>query len=124
MNTRRFAAAAAWERIRTCRKCERAWVYGLPPSAAELATPYRSGSPILAFIKSCPGDARNGVRVHPGYRGSARIPEGSDRSCPLAWCRSRRATTITGLGRDDQAAKVGRLTRGSSPIGAMPSRVM
>ncbi len=46
------------------------------------------------------------------------------RSCPLAWCSSLRATTITGLGREDQAARVGRLTRGSSPIGAMLSRVM
>jgi hypothetical protein len=45
-------------------------------------------------------------------------------SCPLAWCSSLRATTITGLGREDQAARVGRLTRGSSPIGAMLSRVM
>ena len=46
------------------------------------------------------------------------------RSCLTAWCSSLRATTITGLGRDDQAARVGRLTRGSSPIGAMLSRVM
>ena len=45
-------------------------------------------------------------------------------SCPWAWCSSLRATTITGLGREDQAARVGRLTRGSSPIGAMLSRVM
>jgi hypothetical protein len=45
-------------------------------------------------------------------------------SCPWAWCSLVRATTITGLGRDDQAAIVGRLTRGSSPIGAMLSRVM
>jgi hypothetical protein len=45
-------------------------------------------------------------------------------SCPWAWCSSMRATAITGLGRDDQAARVGRLTRGSSPIGAMLSRVM
>lgn len=45
-------------------------------------------------------------------------------SCPLAWCSSLRAIAITGLGREDQAARVGRLTRGSSPIGAMLSRVM
>ncbi|WP_244538481.1 hypothetical protein [Methylobacterium sp. ap11] len=35
-----------------------------------------------------------------------------ERSCPWAWCSLVRATTITGLGRDDQAARVGRLTRG------------
>jgi catechol 2,3-dioxygenase-like lactoylglutathione lyase family enzyme len=46
------------------------------------------------------------------------------RLCPLAWCSFGVATTITGLGRIDQAARVGRLTRGSSPIGAMLSRVM
>jgi hypothetical protein len=44
--------------------------------------------------------------------------------CPLAWCSFGVATTITGRGRIDQAARVGRLTRGSSPIGAMLSRVM
>ena len=44
--------------------------------------------------------------------------------CPLGWCSFGVATTITGLGRIDQAARVGRLTRGSSPIGAMLSRVM
>jgi hypothetical protein len=44
--------------------------------------------------------------------------------CPLAWCSFGVATTIAGLGRIDQAARVGRLTRGSSPIGAMLSRVM
>ncbi|BAQ50218.1 hypothetical protein Maq22A_2p42415 (plasmid) [Methylobacterium aquaticum] len=55
--------------------------------------------------------------THPAFQASAR-------SCPMAWCRLVKATTITGLGRDDQAARVGRLTRGSSPIGAMLSRVM
>ena len=45
-------------------------------------------------------------------------------SCPTAWCSFLGATTITGLGRFDQAAKVGRLTRASSPIGAMLSSVM
>lgn len=45
-------------------------------------------------------------------------------SCPLAWCSSLRATTSAGWGRADQAASVGRLTRGSSPIGAILSRVM
>ncbi len=37
----------------------------------------------------------------------------------LAWCSFGVATTITGLGRIDQAARVGRLTGESSPIGAM-----
>ena len=46
------------------------------------------------------------------------------RSCPCWWCSFGVVTTITGWGRDDQAARVGRLTRGSSPIGAMLSRVM
>ena len=44
--------------------------------------------------------------------------------CPLAWCSFGVTSTITGRGRIDQAARVGRLTRGSSPIGAMLSRVM
>lgn len=44
--------------------------------------------------------------------------------CPLAWCSFGVATTITGRGRIDQAARLGRLTRRSSPIGAMLSRVM
>jgi hypothetical protein len=34
------------------------------------------------------------------------------------------ATLVTGLGRDGQAARIGRLTASSSPIGAMLSRVM
>ena len=45
-------------------------------------------------------------------------------SCRLAWCSSLRATTIAGLGREDQATRVGRLMRGSSPIEAMLSSVM
>lgn len=44
--------------------------------------------------------------------------------CPLAWCGIGVAKTITGRGRIGQAARVGRLTKGSSPIGAMFSRVM
>lgn len=53
------------------------------------------------------------------------VPMGSRKgSCPLAWCSSLRALTITGLGREDQAARVGRLTRGSSLMGAMLSRAM
>ena len=45
-------------------------------------------------------------------------------SCPTAWCSFLEATTMTGLGREDQAARVGRLSMGSSPIGAMLSSVM
>ena len=34
----------------------------------------------------------------------------ADGSCPLAWCSCGVVTTLTGWGRDDQAARVGRLT--------------
>ena len=47
-----------------------------------------------------------------------------ERSCPMLWCSFGVVTTLTGWGRDDQAARVGRLTSGSSPMGAMLSRVM
>lgn len=42
----------------------------------------------------------------------------------MAWCSSLRATTITGLGREEQATGTGRLTRGSSHIGTMLCRMM
>ncbi|WP_375454383.1 hypothetical protein [uncultured Methylobacterium sp.] len=43
---------------------------------------------------------------------------------PWRGVASSEATTITGRRREDRAARIGRLTRGSSPIGAMLSRVM
>ena len=44
-------------------------------------------------------------------------------SCPRPWCRNGEALMVSGWpGRDCQAATAGRLTRGSSPSGAMVSR--
>lgn len=40
-------------------------------------------------------------------------------SCPLAWCSWQRITSTSGLVRAGQLANAGRLTVGSSPIGAM-----
>jgi hypothetical protein len=45
-----------------------------------------------------------------------------DGLCPLSWYSFDVATTIIGRGRDDQAATVGRLIRGSAPIGEMLPR--
>ena len=45
-------------------------------------------------------------------------------SCPVAWCSSSSVTTIAGVGRVGQAATAGRLTMGSSLMGAMLSSVM
>lgn len=46
-------------------------------------------------------------------------------SCPWEWCRSGEViTAISGEGRVGQAARIGRLTRGSSPMAETLSRVM
>ena len=42
-------------------------------------------------------------------------------SCPVAWCRS---SLLSGVGREGQLAKAGRLTMGSSLSGAIVSSVM
>ncbi len=38
------------------------------------------------------------------------VEDHAGRSCPKAWCSFWGATAVTGLGRDDQATMVGRLT--------------
>ncbi|RYY11268.1 MAG: hypothetical protein EON55_14640, partial [Alphaproteobacteria bacterium] len=66
-----------------------------------------------------------GAPCHPQTQGKIeRWHQTLKRSCPTAWCSFLEATTMTGLGREDQAARVGRLSMGSSPIGAMLSSVM
>jgi HTH-like domain len=64
-------------------------------------------------------------RLHAALRAEGRgVSRGRIGSCPMAWCSFGVVTTLTVWGRDDQAARVGRLTSGSSPMGAMLSRVM
>jgi hypothetical protein len=45
-------------------------------------------------------------------------------SCPEAWCNRSSMTTMSGLGRIDQAPTMGRLTMGSSLMDVMLSSVM
>jgi hypothetical protein len=56
--------------------------------------------------------------------GTRLLRERNRRSCPVAWCRWRRVTATAGLVRAGQLANAGRLTAGSSPIGAMVSSVI
>ncbi len=112
-----------------------------PPTAGPAAAPPRNSPPWdLAGMAACADRPRasRGGRAFPGPTGPTRVSRrrggGVDLaqwvsfparagSCPQAWCSCGVATTVTGRGRDDQAARVGRLTRGSSLIGAMLSRV-
>ena len=94
--------------------------------AAERTDGWLNVAPL--FQPSVPTDADASQYCHLLSTQAGRAPLSAGQakvgSCPTAWCSFPGATTITGLSRDGQAARVGRLTRGSLPIGAMLSSVM